>query len=166
MRRGRYAWPLQYAKHPLNAAEVANVLHRPSYLSSLWALSYYAMIPEKVVMYTSVTARAPNRFVNKLGCFDYRHIKQQAFFGYRQIRMMEREVLIAEPEKALLDYWYLHPGRWTLKRIKAMRFQAEDVVDENRLFEYAERYVSPRLLAAAKVWIKNVNNEKKGTVEL
>ena len=163
LRRGMYAWPEQYAKHPLNPAEVAHALYRPSYLSGLWALGYYGMIPEQVVVYTSVTTRATKKFDNILGNFEYRHVKNQAFYGYRQIQIMGRDVFIADPEKALLDVWHLNRGVWTDVRMEAMRFQAFDVIDVDKLLEYAKRYVSPRLMVAVDIWCHLAKHEAVGS---
>ncbi len=166
LRRGMYAWPKQYAKNPLNPAEVANVLCRPSYLSGLWALGYYGVIPEQVVIYTSITSLAPTRFENVLGQFEYRHVKREAFFGYQQVQMMERNVCMAEPEKALLDYWHLNKGTWSTERMESMRFQAFGQIRPERLTEYARRYSSPRLEAASRVWMQLAEDDANGTQEI
>ena len=65
LRRGMYALPARYSRIPVNPAELANHLYRPSYLSREWALSYYGLIPEMTVTYTSVTTRMPTQFENE-----------------------------------------------------------------------------------------------------
>jgi predicted transcriptional regulator of viral defense system len=166
LRRGMYAWPERYRRNPLNPAELANALHRPSYLSGLWALGFYGLVPEKVVTYTSITSRTPRRFENNAGVFEYRHIKPDAFFGYVTVEIQDRRVLLAEPEKALLDFWYLGKGAWTMDRMEEMRFQNCDVVNRKRLGQYARRFNSIRLREAARAWCALADEEKKGTVKL
>lgn len=166
LRRGMYAWPEPYRRVPLNPAELANALQRPSYLSGIWALGYYELIPEKVVTYTSVTSRTPRRFRNGGGVFEYRHIKPAFFFGYVTIELDGRRVLVAEPEKALLDLWHLSKGEWSVERMDEMRFQYFDAVRPKRLEEYARRFDSPRLLAAVRVWRAAAKEAKEGTVTL
>jgi len=166
LRRGMYTLADRYRKVPLNPAELANHLYRPSYLSGLWTLGFYGLIPEKVATFTSVTPRVPRRFENAVGRFEYRHVKQSAFFGYRIAEVLGRKVLLAEPEKALLDLWHLAAGAWSEERMREMRFQNRDAVDSGRLEEYAEVLDSPRLRHAAKLWGKLARADHDGTVEL
>ena len=166
LRRKMYALPEPYITRPINPAELANHLYRPSYLSSHWALGYYGLIPERVVVHTSISSRVTRTFENALGRFSYRHVKPSAFFGYRPIQIDQRKVLIAEPEKALLDLWYLETGQWTQGRLSEMRFQNMELVDSARLQAYAERFESPRIVDTAGKWLLLKNLEEEGTVRL
>jgi predicted transcriptional regulator of viral defense system len=166
LRRGVYTLPEAYRRAPLTPESLANQLYRPSYLSGLWALAYYDMIPERVVWLTSVTSRGPRRFENAFGVFDYRSIKQRAFFGYVAVQSRGRDVLVATPEKALLDHWHLTPGEWTAVRLTEMRYQHADRVAESRLRAYADRLGSPRLVRAVERWLAVTAEEEKGTVTL
>jgi predicted transcriptional regulator of viral defense system len=166
LRRGMYTLADRYRKVRINPAELANHIYRPSYLSGLWALGFYGLIPEKVVMFTSVTTRVPRRFENSLGRFEYRHVKQSAFFGYRVAEIDGRKVLVADPEKALLDLWHLGKGTWNEARMGEMRFQNLDSVDPEKLEQFAEVFDSRRLQRAAKAWSELTSTEREGTVEL
>lgn len=166
LRRGMYTLPDSYRRAVLAPARLANQLYRPSYLSSLWALGYYDMIPERVVWLTSVAPRVPRRFQNPFGVFDYRNIKQAAFFGYVAVPYGDREVLVAEPEKALLDHWHLTPGEWTQARLEEMRYQHHHRVSEDKLRAYAERFQSPRLCRVIERWLTLAGEAEKGTVTL
>ena len=166
LRRGVYALADVYRHGSMHPACLANVLYRPSYLSGLWALGFYGLIPEKVVIYTSVTSRVPRRFENTFGVFDYRHVKRGAFFGYRISEIQQDKVLMADPEKALLDLWYLSEGEWTVARMAEMRFQHRDAVDASKLRTYAAVFDSPRLMRAVDVWCGMANEEEEGSVEL
>ena len=166
LRRGMYTLPERYRRSPLNPAELSNALHRPSYLSGLWALSFYGIIPERVVPFTNVTTGAPRRFENCYGVFEYSHIKQSFFFGYRPMEIDNRKVLIATPEKALLDYWHLCPGDWTVPRLREMRFQRSGLVRNASLIESSERFVSPRLAKTAVRWINLMDETEEGTINI
>jgi predicted transcriptional regulator of viral defense system len=166
LRRGVYALPEAYRRAPLTPAFAANQLYRPSYLSGLWALAYYDVVPERVVWLTSVTPRLPRRFENALGVFEYRNLKQDAFFGYEAVSQGGQEVFVAQPEKALLDHWHLTPGEWTEPRLREMRYQHCDRVVPARLRAYAARFGSPRLLRAAARWLLLASAEGEGTVTL
>lgn len=166
LRRGMYTLSDTYRRVPLVPAALAGQLYRPSYLSGLWALGYYDLIPERVVRFTSVTPRVPRRFENSVGVFDYRNIKQEAFFGFATRRLGGQDFAIAEPEKALLDHWHLTEGEWTGERLAEMRYQHAERVSEQRLREYAVRYRSPRLNRTARRWLELASDMRKGTVTL
>ena len=166
LRREMYAFAKPYAGNVLNTAELANRLYSPSYLSTHWALGFYGIIPEKVVTYTSVTSRVTKKFRNVFGVFKYSHIKNSRFFGYNSVEISKRKVMMASPEKSLLDLWYLEAGKWDMNRMQEMRFQNFDFVNIDKLREYTSRFKSPRLSAALKVWMKIVKSEAEGKVEI
>lgn len=85
---------------------IANKLYTPSYISFETALSYYNIIPETVYTIFSATTKASREFEARESCFTFHKIKKEAFFGYVPERVNNIVILIAEPEKALLDYLY------------------------------------------------------------
>ena len=106
LRNGIYVFNKDSEK--IKGEEVAAALYQPSYLSLESALSAYGFIPEIVYAHVSVTAKINRRFDNKFGHFIYRHVKSELFWGYREVKTDAGRYLIAEPEKALLDYLYLN----------------------------------------------------------
>jgi len=95
-------------KEQLQAEHVAFLLYQPSYLSLESALAHYGFIPETVYAMTSVTAKTTRTFDTPLGRFIYRHVKPGLFWGHVEHQAGEGTFLLAEPEKALLDYLYLN----------------------------------------------------------
>jgi len=166
LRRGMYTLSETYRRAPLTPAVLANQLYRPAYLSGLWALGHYDLIPERVVWFTSVTPRVPRRFENPFGVFDYRNIKQDCFFGFAPTGVEGQEFLVAEPEKTLLDHWHLTAGEWTSQRLEEMRYQHVARVDPERLRLCARRFRSPRLDRAVQRWLWLATHAEKGTVAL
>ena len=166
LRREMYAFAKPYSGNMLNTAEIANRLYSPSYLSTYWALGFYGIIPEKVVPYTSVTSRVTKEFKNAFGVFEYSHIKNLRFFGYNSVEISKRKVMLASPEKSLLDLWYLEAGKWDMNRMQEMRFQNFDIVDIDKLSEYTSRFKSPRLSNTLKVWMELVKSESEGMVKI
>lgn len=81
---------------------LANAIYSPSYVSFETALSYYGIIPEVVYSITSATTKPTRRFVSDGKVYAYIKIKTGAYTGYR----LATDYLIAEPEKALVDYLY------------------------------------------------------------
>ena len=166
LRRGMYTLAEMYRHTTVAPAALANAIYKPSYLSGVWALGHYDMIPERVVWLTSVTSRVPRRFENSFGVFDYRNIKQDCFFGYRAVAHAGADILVAEPEKALLDHWHLTAGEWTTDRLEEMRYQHVEQVEANRLRDYGRRFNSPRLDRAVQRWLAIPYDQQKGTVML
>ena len=166
LRRGIYTLSETYRRVPIIPAALANPLYRPSYLSGLWALAHYDLIPERVVWFTSVTPRVPRRFENPFGTFEYRNIKQDFFFGFKIVDTGGQPVVIAEPEKALLDHWHLCEGEWTSERLDEMRYQHMECVSSERLLDYARRFQRPRLERAAKRWLDLAAMAEEGSVAL
>jgi predicted transcriptional regulator of viral defense system len=127
LRRELYTLPDQ----PASDLEIANRLYRPSYVSFEYALAYHHLIPESVYEITSATSRTSRRFEALGKVFTYRHIKPSAFTGYRPERVGGHVVLMAEPEKALIDSLYFAslgklslPERLDLAALKPDRLRA------------------------------------------
>jgi hypothetical protein len=106
LKNGIYAFNKDY--EIIKGEEVAAALYQPSYLSMESALANYGFIPEMVYAHVSVTAKINRTFDNSFGRFIYRHLKSELFWGYREVRSATGWYLIAEPEKAVLDYLYLN----------------------------------------------------------
>lgn len=124
---------------------IANQLLAPSYVSCEYALWHYGMIPEKVEDVTSVTSKNTARFANIFGCFHYHHLKQELFFGFSHARdENDHPILIAEPEKALLDFIYLRgdrswAGQGTVFGL-SYRFQNLERLNQEKLLSYVRSY--------------------------
>lgn len=86
--------------------EVANRLYRPSYISFSYALAYYGILLEMPYQITSATTKPTRVFSNTNQVFSYHTIKEEAFTGYFLKKEGDISFLIAEPEKALVDYVY------------------------------------------------------------
>ena len=85
---------------------LASSILSPSYLSFEWALSYYGLIPEKVVAITSASlnVRKNKIFLNVFGRFEYSDIPSTVFSeGLTYLENGEYIVKIATKEKAICD---------------------------------------------------------------
>ncbi len=121
---------------------IANKLYSPSYVSLETALSNYSIIPEVSMAVTSITTKPTRRFKNRHGLFTYRTVKPDAFTGYYVEKQRTFDILIAEPEKAMIDYLY-----FKTYRNKRLNFEDErldkDVIlrlNKKKLKRYAKLY--------------------------
>jgi len=94
--------------NPPQKFEAANYLYKPSYISFESALSFYGVIPETIYTVTSATTKASKEFNLQSQSYQYNKIKKKLYFGYQPIKLRGRLVLMADKEKALLDYLYFH----------------------------------------------------------
>lgn len=102
LRNGLYC----LADQPPSELVLANRLYEPSYLSFELALSHYHLIPEAAYVITSATTR-PTRTLTSLGrTFEYHRLKKSVFTGYEPIKMDAETILLATPEKAVVDTLY------------------------------------------------------------
>ena len=104
LKRGLYETDLSMSGYLL-----ASSLYGPSYLSFDYALYYYDLIPEKVVVYTCATynKKKKKRFDTYFGTFTYRDVPKSVYsLGLKLIIDGDYAVQIATPEKALCDKLY------------------------------------------------------------
>ena len=148
--RGKYALAPPYRKVDLPLEHVANRMVYPSYVSMESALAWYDLIPEAVVVVTSVTTARPRVLDNVLGTFRYRHIRRELFWGFESASLQGQECVIALPEKAVLDLFYFRSGVATVEEMQEMRFQNLDRLDEKRLLALARRTGVKKLITAAE----------------
>lgn len=148
LRNGHYAFP-EYRQVPEFARYVAGQIYSPSYISLHSALSFYGMIPEEVVQLTSVSTLKTATFRNTFGTFQYQNVKESLFFGYEIKPFADgRGVMMATPEKALLDLLYLNPYYKTEQDMEELRLDEDYLqndLDSERLSDYASRFASKSL---------------------
>ncbi len=150
LRQGFYMFPAhkQNGDTPFFAA---NKIYAPSYISLEKALSYFGIIPEAVIPVTSVTARKTKSFHNDLGEFVYRSVKPELMFGYTiepSARTKGWSIMLATPEKAILDFLYLNPHFRSEADMQELRFDVDfmqDELDAERLEAYLTRFGSDSL---------------------
>ena len=143
--------------------EIANRIYSPSYISFEMALSFYHMIPESVYGLTSATSRKTKVFKTKIGDFIYRTIQPRLFFGYKLIDYIGGRFKLAEPEKALLDYFYLNTSIKSEDDFAEMRIDREQYltyVDESRLLAYINEFRQKRLSKRVKSFMEYMKNVK------
>lgn len=115
-----YCFP-DFCRTEMHLFRVANKLYPPSYVSFETALAFHNLIPEAVMQLKSATTRKTYSSETEIGNFEYKNIKKTLFFGYAVHHVDEQPVLIAEPEKALLDLIYQNPSLKTKEDFTGLR---------------------------------------------
>lgn len=120
----------------LNTADdfsIANFLYQPSYVSLESALSLYGIITGFPYQITSLTVKKTRTINIDNKDFQYSQIVSPLFWGYEK----KEDFLLADPEKAFLDYIY-----FGLKGLRNLSFDEMDLstIDKKRLVTYAKRF--------------------------
>ena len=160
LRRGMFLLPARLRRNRPPPEYLANLLVLPSYVSLERALSFHGLIPERVLLVQSVTLARPMLFETPVGDFQYRHVKQDWFFGYAETEIESASALIALPEKALLDVVYLSSGSFARERIEAMRLQNLDRLQPARLTRMAAGH-GKRMETAARDLARWIRRERR-----
>ncbi len=143
----------------------ANLIYAPSYISLNTALSWYNLIPEMIASTTSVTTLKTTKFSTPLGNFDYHSIKPELFgFGYtlEDINFSGnrdgngRVIMIATPQKAVLDFFYVYSFYKSAKEMENLRLNdsvlAQIINDD--FFRFLAKYKCIALERRIKLMIK------------
>jgi predicted transcriptional regulator of viral defense system len=143
--------------------EIANRLYNPSYVSLESAFSYYQIIPETVYGITSISTRRTYSFSTPCGEFHYRTLKPRFFFGYKIIIFNSKSFKIADLEKAIIDFFYLHSNLKSNSDIISLRFNTEivtDKLDHHKLQKYLRKFskaaLSDRISKFLEIATKNL----------
>lgn len=143
----------------------ANLIYAPSYISLHTALSWYNLIPEMIISTTSVSTRKTNKFSTPLGSFDYHRIKPELFgFGYvledmdayRRESNSGRKIMVASPQKAILDFFYINSFYNSEKDMEDLRLNDNELAKaiNEEFYQYLEKYKSKVLERRIRLMIK------------
>jgi predicted transcriptional regulator of viral defense system len=153
LKRGLYSLPSHRRVVRFSNEWLANTMYSPSYLSLEYVLSRYDLLMEKVEVITSVGRLKTAKFVNTLGTFSYRSIKKDLFFGFEEVLdPYKKSVLMATPEKALLDYIYFCNDWESNQRYieENVRLQQLDSLKPKRFKEFAQKFNSKKIFGAVE----------------
>lgn len=100
-------------------------------------------IPEGVFSITSVSTRKTQQFETAFGVYQYRTVKPELFWGYKLIYHKDAGIKIAEPEKALLDFFCLNRHIVQMEDMESLRLNRAELSEKinlNRLDQYADAF--------------------------
>jgi hypothetical protein len=146
IRKGLYAVSLEITGIPLSLPLVANLLYGPSYVSMDYALSYYGIIPERVVEVTSMTTKRGKVYNLPVGRFSYTHSQPQLYsIGIDRVENPDQTgFLMASPEKALCDKLIFTRNL----NVRSQQALHELLFDDLRVDEDALAHFSPEVIRA------------------
>ncbi|MEM0992828.1 MAG: hypothetical protein AAF847_07270 [Bacteroidota bacterium] len=124
----------------VNYFTVANYTYEPSYVSTYSALRYWDVIPEVVMIVSSVTTKKTAEFEHNFR-LTYRQIKPSLFFGYEWVTWSGKPYKLANREKAMIDLAYFEPLFMDEGWLYEMRFD-EDVLKEEYRWDLVWQYVA------------------------
>ena len=140
---------------------IANTIYPHSYISFEMALTHYHLIPESVYGITSGTSKKTATFRTPLGDFIYRSLKPELFFGYVPVPYQNQRYLIAEPEKALLDFFYLNPTLLNDDDFAGLRINQDELlakINHEKLEKYLAVFDSPTLKKKVSKFMKFIRH--------
>src|SRR2546421_1565076 len=137
--------------------DLVNVLRPRSYISLESALVERGIISQNPSVLICVTPGYPQAFRSKSVTIVYRKISPALYWGYEEKATRYNKYLIAEPEKALLDWIYLIRQEGLPTPFDDLQLQ---FLNPTKLRKYAERF--PRTVQAS---IKDLLLEKAFPLE-
>lgn len=165
LRKGLYL--LRVDREPIKPMVLAERIYSPSYISLEFALGYYGIIPEAVFTITSISTKKSNFFtVPNVGHFSYQTIKKNAFGGYYTYTENEISYALAEPEKALLDFFYLNKNIMdgTDNNFLSYRFSEDFRYNNKRIKELAKYFGDKKTTFLATKFIDFNKRRKESNV--
>jgi predicted transcriptional regulator of viral defense system len=161
IRRGYYRLSNPPLKGDADLFFIANRIYNPSYVSLQSALRWHDLIPEGVFTTTSVSTLKTMEFSSAVGQFSYRHLKPDLFWGYRLEPYGAYRIKIADPAKALLDLFYLHPHLDSADDFFELRlnmFELREILDVDTFVRYLDHFSTKSLNDRARSFMKFLEN--------
>lgn len=148
---------INYFNQQFSLRDLVNVLRPESYIFLESAMVDKGITNQSPSVLTCVTPGYPRSFRTKSVGIVYRRISSELYWGYEEKATRYNKYLIAEPEKALLDWIYLNRQEGLPTPVDELQLQ---FLTPTKLRQYAERF--PRTVLGA---IKDLLLEKAFPLE-
>jgi len=158
LRNSWYCLP-SFLKEPYSTWIIANTVHAPSYISLESALSFYGILPEGVHMCTSVCTKRTLRIKMAGHEYEFSRLREKHYSGYRleDTGALRRRLRIADPEKAVADFFYLRTSYNSEDEIRELRFNEASLdggLDREKLRSYTETFATLALEKRIRTLLK------------
>jgi predicted transcriptional regulator of viral defense system len=134
--------------------DLVNVLRNDAYVSLESGLREYGISTQSPRTLTCVTTERPKEFKAGTIAIRYRSITPRLYWGSLRKTTRYGSYLLAEPEKAILDWIYLGLQNGTAPALDELDFGN---VDRQKLLNYARRFPSSTYLHLLPVLIENAS---------
>ena len=86
-------------------------------------------------------------------------MKENLFFGYELIELNGLTIALASPEKAILDYLYLHSSLISIEDFEGLRWNKEIIksFDIQRFSDYLQLFNSKRVSRRFQLLLKYIH---------
>ena len=145
----RIYWNVLFSTNPPTVEQVACFARRPSYVSCEWALNHHGILLQAPTVCTAITLHSGigkrNRIFYQDYVIEYSRIAEKLYLPEEILNL--DNVLMATPEKALLDCAYLR------KRVPFADELETDLLDKSRLSSVVAVYPA-RVWKRIEGWLK------------
>jgi predicted transcriptional regulator of viral defense system len=117
--------------------DLVNVLREDAYVSLESGLREYGISTQSPRTLTCVTTERPKEFKGRTITISYRSISPRLYWGFVRKTTRYGSYLIAEPEKAILDWIYLGIQNGAAPALDELDFSS---IDRPKLLNYARRF--------------------------
>lgn len=138
LKKGLYIPADFYFKNKVNTSYLfflANIIRKPSYVSSWTALQYYNLATEAIHTITSITPKVTRDYKTKIGTFSYQSVKAELFSDFSLVKD-KFGFFIATPAKALFDLLYFKTRQFRSIKLKDVNLLIKelriDIVEMNK----------------------------------
>ncbi len=128
---------INHLNQQFSPCDLVNVLRPKSYISLESALLDKGITNQSPSALTCVTPSYPQSYRGKSANIIYRKISPELYWGYEEKSTRYNKYLIAEPEKALLDWIYLSRQEGLPTPLDELRL---DFLSIPKLRKYADRF--------------------------
>lgn len=153
LKRGMYVSSDFYSKNKGDISYpfyLANIIYKPSYVSSWTALQYYNLTTEAIHGITSVAQKATRTYDTKVGSFSYQSIQKELFSDFSSVEG-KFNFFIASPAKALFDLLYFKTRQFRGVKVGGIKplieelridFDEMDKSEQEKFYEMIKKYIS------------------------
>jgi DNA-binding Lrp family transcriptional regulator len=133
-------WFINLLARDFLGRELVNLLRPQAYVSLQTVLREAGISSQTPVSITGVTTGEAASFSSRTVSIVFRHIKPGLYWGFQARRTLYGTYNVAEPEKALLDWFYLERKRGAEAITDEYDFSK---LDREKLLLYAQKYPRP-----------------------
>jgi predicted transcriptional regulator of viral defense system len=127
------------AANNISLLRISNALNTHSYISLSSALFYNGLVDQLLHSVTAITNTRTRQYQFQGFTFTFSKVQDDFYFGFSEKRVEGKLVKIADLEKVVLDYLYLHKDAYALNLLWETLTEHTDEFDFNKLQQYALR---------------------------